>query len=90
MSRVQVPAHLADLVRRFAADFGHVTDAWVRGGWHSAAEVAEWREVIRVDMSSECGVCVAIDPRPRDERVRAWCKTFRELAVRLEVKKCCP
>ena len=83
MSRLTVPPHLAREVRQFAADFAAVTAAWVRDGWHSAAEVAEWREVIRADMSNELSVNFAIDPRPRDERVRAWCGTFRELAVKM-------
>lgn len=85
MTRLTVPPHLAREVRQFAADFAAVTAAWVQGGWHSTAEVAEWREVIRADMSNELSVCFAIDPRPRDERVRAWCRTFRELAIKMGV-----
>ena len=82
MSHLTVPPHLAREGRQFAADFAAVTAAWVQGGWHSAAEVSEWREVIRADMSNELSVNLAIDPRPRDERVRAWCRTFRELAIK--------
>ena len=83
MSRLTVPPHLAREVRQFAADFAAVTAAWVRDGWHSAAEVEEWREVIRVDMSNKLSVCFEIDPRPREERVMAWCRTFGDLAKKM-------
>lgn len=87
MSRVQVPAHLADLVRCFAADFGRVTAEWVRDGWHTPAEVDEWRDVIRKDMQNEFSVNPVIDPRTREERIRAWCKTFRDLAWQMRGEK---
>jgi hypothetical protein len=76
---------LQGVVRDFVRDFGAVTARWIAQGHHSAAEVAEWRRVISADMSSEVGVDAAIDGRPRDERVRAWCRTFRQLAKKLGV-----
>lgn len=82
MSRLQVPPHLVEPVRRFADDFARVTAAWVRAGWHGADEVATWREVIRRDMASEQGADPAVDPRPREERITAWCRTFAGIARR--------
>jgi hypothetical protein len=87
LSRLQVPPHLADMVRRFASDFTHVTAAWVRDGWHAAAEVEEWRAVIRQDMQNELCVGPVVDLRSREERIRAWCKTFAELADKMDSKK---
>lgn len=87
MSRLHVPPHLAGLVRQFASDFTHVAAAWVREGWHTAAEVDEWRAVIRVDMQSELCVGPIVDLRSREERIRAWCKTFAELANKMDSKK---
>lgn len=87
MSRLQVPPHLAALVRQFASDFTHVTAAWVRDGWHTAAEVEEWRGVIRVDMQSDFCVGPVVDRRSREERICAWCKTFAELANKMDSKK---
>lgn len=80
---VRVPPELQGVVKDFVRDFGVVTARWIAQGHHTAEEVAEWRRVISADMSSEAGVDPAIDGRPRDERVRAWCKTFRRLAVDL-------
>ena len=85
MSRLTVPPNLAREVRQFAADFAAVTAAWVRDGWHSDTEVAEWREVIRADMANELSVCFEIDPRSREERIMAWCQTFRDAAIKMGV-----
>lgn len=78
-----MPDHLVDDVRCFAVDFQAVTRAWVAQGWHTRDEVAEWRAVIRADMESVRGVDPQIDSRPRDDRIRAWCRTFGALAAKL-------
>ncbi len=82
---MQIPAVYSAAVRQFVEDFGQVTALWVRNGIHSGAEVAEWKEIIKSDMQSENGVNPAIDPRSRGERIDAWCKTWRELAIKLGV-----
>lgn len=84
MSRMQIPAAYSAVVRQFVEDFERVTAAWVRKGIHSRAEVAEWKEVIKADMQGEISVNPAIDPRSRGERIGAWCKTWRELAIKVE------
>lgn len=78
-----MPPHLDADVRRFVQDFRAVCRAWVAQGWHTADEVAAWREVIRADMESDSGVNPLIDSRPRDVRILAWCKTFGALAAKL-------
>lgn len=87
LSRLAIPIYLAADVERMALDFKRVTDAWVRDGWHSADEVAGWRDVIRRDMQNELSVDPSIDGRSRDERIRAWCGTWRDLARKLEGEK---
>ena len=77
-----VPEDLKADVLQFVQDFDLVTKRWVRDGWHTAAEVAEWRLVIRRDMGTVCGADPAIDHRPQDERIKAWCRLFREIVVK--------
>ncbi len=84
---MRVPEEVAVEVRQFAADFGAVTARWVKKGWHTDAEVEEWRAVIREDMQTAKGANSAIDPRPQVVRIKAWCKTFRRLAAGLESTK---
>lgn len=81
---MQVPRELSAAVRQFVQDFERVTNRWVREGWHQPAEVEGWRAVIREDMQSAKGANSAIDSRPQADRIRAWCGTFRELAVKLD------
>jgi len=52
---------------------------------HTQDEVEAWRRVIAKDMQNEISANSAIDPRPRGERIRAWCKTWRELAMKVRV-----
>lgn len=73
--------------RQFATDFGQVTARWVEEGWHTAAEVDQWRAMIREDMQTANGANPAIDPRPQVERIRAWCRTFRKIAVEMDSRK---
>jgi hypothetical protein len=80
LSTVAIPAHLARDARRFAADFDAVTRAWIVSGAEGVVVVEYWRAVIRLDMAADEGVDPAIDPRPREERIEAWCKTFGSLA----------
>lgn len=87
MSSIRVPAEVSDEVRQFAADFRQVSVRWVEEGWHTAAEVEEWRAVIREDMQTANGANPAIDPRPQVERIRAWCRTFRKIAVGMDSTK---
>lgn len=68
-------------------DFECVTNAWVRLGFHSTDEVAQWKEWIRTDMHSEKGADPINDPRPRVERIDAWCKTFAKLAKQIGGEK---
>lgn len=77
---MKIPAHLADQVKQFAADYAAVTALWVRAGQHTQAEVETWRLVIRADMQDALGVNPALDGRSREERIKAWCATFREIA----------
>lgn len=84
MTRFRVPIELADAVERAGRDFDRVTRRWVRDGWHTAEEVEEWRTIIAMDMRSANGANSAIDDRSQVERIRAWCKTWRELAVALD------
>lgn len=77
---MKVPVHCIQAVERFALDFRQVTRAWVAAGHHTDEEVAEWRAVIRRDMETDAGANPSIDDRPREVRIRAWCKTFRDLA----------
>lgn len=84
---VPIPAHLANDVRRFARDFDLVTRVWIEAGLHTAEEVEAWRITIRADMASEEGADPAIDPRPREERILAWCATFRDLADKMRGDK---
>lgn len=80
---MRVPDQCRAEVERFARDFRAVTQAWVAQGHHTAEEVDAWRAVIRRDMETEAGVDPAIDNRPREVRIRAWCKTFRAARARL-------
>ncbi len=86
MSRVKVPIEWRDAVRQAGRDFDLVTNQWVREGWHTREEVEGWRRVIAQDMQNEISANSAIDPRPRGERIGAWCKTWRELALKAGVK----
>ena len=86
MSRVTVPFEWRDAVRQAGQDFDLVTSQWVREGWHTQEEVEGWRRVIAQDMQNEISANSAIDPRPRGERIGAWCKTWRELALNAGVK----
>ena len=79
-----VPTETLEEVRLFRADFRAVVSAWVRDGWHSREEVIAWRDVIKSDMQNAISANFAIDPRPQLERIRAWCGTFRRLAVELD------
>lgn len=81
---MKVPDHLAADVRQMANDYQTVTAAWIATGEYSAEEVAEWREIIRRDMQSEISANPAIDPRPQAERIRAWCRTWRDLRLQLD------
>ncbi|MBS0368424.1 MAG: hypothetical protein JSS57_04385 [Proteobacteria bacterium] len=81
---MKIPVELAADVRRFVQDFDRVTAAWIANGEYQADEVAEWRQIIRLDMQSEKGANSAIDPRPQAERIKAWCKTWRELRAGLD------
>ena len=85
MSRVTVPAEWREAVRQAGRDFDLVTSQWVREGWHTQEDVEGWRRVIAQDMQNEISANSAIDPRPRGERIRAWCKTWRELAKKVRV-----
>lgn len=80
---MRVPDQCRAEVQHFARDFRAVTHAWVAQGHHTADEVEAWRAVIRQDMETEAGVDPAIDNRPREVRIRAWCKTFRAAMERL-------
>jgi hypothetical protein len=82
---MQIPGAYSAEVRQFVEDFGQVTAVWVRKGVHTRAEVAEWKGIISKDMQGEISVNPAIDPRPQGERIGAWCKTWRELAIKLGV-----
>lgn len=75
-----MPLHCIQAVEQFAVDFRRVTQAWVAAGHHTDEEVREWRAVIRHDMETDAGANPAIDDRPREVRIRAWCRTFRDLA----------
>lgn len=86
MTRVRVPIEWADAVEQAGRDFDRVTRAWVRDGWHTVEEVEEWRKIIVMDMRTANGANSAIDDRSHVERIRAWCKTWRGLAVALESK----
>ncbi len=85
MSRVTVPLEWRDAVRQAGQDFDLVTSQWVGQGLHTQDEVEAWRRVIAKDMQNEISANSAIDPRPRGERIRAWCKTWRELAMKVRV-----
>lgn len=87
MSRIRVPVDVVVEVRQFATDFGQVTARWVEEGWHTAAEVELWREVIREDMQTAKGANPAIDPRSQVERIKAWCRTFRKIAAGMDSTK---
>jgi hypothetical protein len=84
LSRFMVPIEWRDAINQAGRDFDLVTDKWVREGWHTRKEVEEWRGVIARDMQNEISADSAIDPRPRNERIGAWCKTWRELAIKVE------
>ena len=81
---LRVPPHLVQMVRHFVQDFDTVTRAWLAAGIHTPDEVAEWRLVIQADMSGEASVNPEIDPRGRDERIWAWCGTFKRLATEIK------
>lgn len=85
MSRVTVPIEWRDAVGQAGRDFDLVTNQWVREGWHTREDVEEWRRLIAQDMQNEISANSDIDPRPRVERIRAWCKTWRELAMKVRV-----
>lgn len=78
---MKIPSEYAADVRQFVRDFEATTAVWIAAGEYSADEVAEWREIIRLDMQSEKGANSAIDPRPQTKRIAAWCRTWRELAA---------
>ena len=84
---VAVPMHLRGAVSAMAADFAYATGRWVEQGWHSADEVAQWRVTIRADMASDASVNVAIDGRGREERIKAWCHTWRKAALQERTKE---
>lgn len=69
MARLTVPAELAPMVRKFAADFAAVTGQWVADGWHGADEVEQWRVEIR-----------KIFDRGAADDVLDVCKTWRKFA----------
>ena len=79
-----MPGEYARDVQQMVRDFQTVTAAWIESGECTAEEVAEWREIIRRDMQTEKGANSAIDPRPQGERIVAWCRTWRELAEKVE------
>lgn len=81
---MKVPGEYARDVQQMVRDFARVTAGWIASGEYTAEEVAEWREIIRRDMQTEKGANSAIDPRPQGERIVAWCRTWRELAERVE------
>lgn len=81
---MRVPGEYARDVRQMVQDFGRVTSVWLERGECSADEVAEWREILRADIQTEKGANSAIDPRPQGERIVAWCRTWRELAEKVE------
>lgn len=78
MARLTVPAELAPMVRKFAADFDAVTSKWVAEGWHTVAEIEVWRvEARKIIQSGSNSNSDVID----------MCRSWREMAKKISGKE---
>lgn len=83
---------MARVSREFAANFDLVTSTWIARGEHSAKEIEQLRQVLRVELSPGPGVphpringelVMGWNPRSHEERVKAYELAFADWATEI-------